>query len=554
MIATSKANLVMANKAIFGGVTHRHACLVLTFLTLACLSPFAAKAFHMDDPLFLWTAQQIRSAPLNPYGFQVNWYESAMPMAEVTKNPPLACYYIALIGSIFGQRELQLHLAFVLPALGAVLGSYALASRLCRNPLAAAMATLLTPVFLVSSTNIMCDTMMLAFWIWSIVFWLRGLERGQSCWLVFAGVFIGICALTKYFGAALIPLLAVYSLAKAGRAGWSLLYLLIPVAMLALYECATRVLYGHGLLLEAFAYVRGTHAHDLASVIEKIVTTFSFVGGGFAIIVCLSPFLCGWKLWTGSLFAVVALAIVSSPLKLVPGQPDHPLGILFTSQWSIFVIAGIAMLAIAIADYTYDRSPESLLLLLWIFGTFVFCLINWTINGRSVEPMGPAIAIILLRRIERTRCSISALPLAAALGVAALISFLVSYADYRWADSARKATVEIKRTLVGPRNIWFQGHWGFQWYAEAEGLSAFDARSSQISRGDLMILPLSNANSMTLQPGVAESAGEITVPTCRWLTTMNGPLGAGFYSDVWGPLPYVLASVPPDTYRIVQFR
>jgi len=51
---------------------------------------------------------------------------------------------------------------------------------------AMALAAVLTPVFLVSSTNVMCDTMMLCFWVWAIVYWRRGLERPG--WLLVAGV------------------------------------------------------------------------------------------------------------------------------------------------------------------------------------------------------------------------------------------------------------------------------------------------------------------------------------------------------------------------------
>ena len=60
-------------------------------LTLALfLLPFSNKAFHIDDPLFLWTAKHILSDPFHFYDFQVNWYTRIMPMHEVMQNPPLA--------------------------------------------------------------------------------------------------------------------------------------------------------------------------------------------------------------------------------------------------------------------------------------------------------------------------------------------------------------------------------------------------------------------------------------------------------------------------------
>src|SRR5688500_14225416 len=83
---------------------------LLCALTAAALLPFINKAYHIDDPLFLWAAQHITAHPLDFYGFAVNWYGSAMPMSEVMKNPPLTSYYQALIGAVAGWSEPIIHL------------------------------------------------------------------------------------------------------------------------------------------------------------------------------------------------------------------------------------------------------------------------------------------------------------------------------------------------------------------------------------------------------------------------------------------------------------
>jgi hypothetical protein len=102
--------------------------LLLVGLALFCLLPFSGKPFHVDDTLFVATAKYIVEHPFNPYGFNIVWYGFAMPMAEVTKNPPLASYYGALIGSIAGWSERVWHLGFLLPAVALILGTYRLAS------------------------------------------------------------------------------------------------------------------------------------------------------------------------------------------------------------------------------------------------------------------------------------------------------------------------------------------------------------------------------------------------------------------------------------------
>src|ERR1700690_278884 len=70
--------------------------ILLAVLVLAFLTPFLGKAFHIDDPLFLWVGKQITQHPGNPYGFTVTWYSAPQQMSDVTQNPPLAAYYIAV--------------------------------------------------------------------------------------------------------------------------------------------------------------------------------------------------------------------------------------------------------------------------------------------------------------------------------------------------------------------------------------------------------------------------------------------------------------------------
>ena len=237
-----------------GGLSTRTALWLLTAVTVVCLAPFANKAFHIDDPLFLWTAAQIRHHPLDFYGFTINWYGWDMPAWTLCKNPPLAAYYLAGATSLVGWGEVGLHLAFLLTSVAAVLGAYFLAGQFCSRPLLPALITALSPVFLLSGSGIMCDTLTLAFWIWAIFFWVRGLNRDSNLDLAVSGMLIALSALTKYSGMDLLPLLAVYSLVKRRGLGRWVLFFLIPVAALAAYQWATHKLYGRGLLSDVGAY------------------------------------------------------------------------------------------------------------------------------------------------------------------------------------------------------------------------------------------------------------------------------------------------------------
>jgi 4-amino-4-deoxy-L-arabinose transferase-like glycosyltransferase len=127
---------------------------------------------------------------------------------------------------LFGWSESVLHLFFFLPCLAAVMGMYFLAGYFCGRPLAAVLFSLLTPVFLVHSTNLMTDVTMLAFWVWSLVFWMRGLVERWSRWFWVVGVLVSLCILTKYTGILLLPLLLASGAVHQRKAGrWLLAFL-----------------------------------------------------------------------------------------------------------------------------------------------------------------------------------------------------------------------------------------------------------------------------------------------------------------------------------------
>lgn len=521
---------------------HGYPRLLLAAATLICLLPFIDKAFHIDDPLFVWAGRQMQTRWWDPYGFDVNWYGWAMPMHEVTKNPPLASGYIALIFSMFGESEFWLHAAFLLAAIAVVLGTYTLAQRLCDFPFQAALALLCTPVFMISSTTVMCDVLMLALWIWAVVFWLRGLDDHRPTLLAVAGLLIGAAALTKYFGIALVPLLVAYSLVRRRTSGWEWLpYLLIPVAIAGAYEWATRALYGHGLFWEAFAYATQNETRAPGGLWLKILSALSCTGGCCAIVLICAPIMARSRTWRWGIIGAMILCVV--------------LWLAFGSQWSLFALAGLSVLALPILDIREDKDAEALLLLLWVFGTFLFCILNWTVNGRSILPMMPAIAILLLRRFK-TSGAVPHRGLNWCLGAAAALSLLVSFADYRLAESARTAVhdIALKVDSLPKGTIWFQGHWGFQYYAQENGWRAFDTKQPAARSGDLIVLPFNNTNLVAIPPETVERLFTLELPVLPSVSTMNQAVGAGFYSDKRGPLPFAFGSVPVEKYYILRFK
>ena len=104
------------------------------------------------------------------------------------------------------------------------------------------------------------------------------------------------------------------------------------------------------------------------------------------------------------------------------------------------------------------------------------------------------------------------------------------------------------------RTVWFQGHWGFQYDMEALGAKALDIGKSHLTPGDLVIIPTTNTNLFPPPPNLTVTVGSIDIESSRWLSTMSLLTGAGFYSDIFGPLPFALGSIPAERFTVVEIR
>lgn len=533
-----------------------HSMALLTVSVIACLLPFVNKAFHIDDPLFLWAAQHIAKHPFDPYGFNVVWYRIEMPMSEVTKNPPLACYYAALAGYLGGWSERSLHVAFLLPAVAAILGTYLLARRWTRGALLAAAITLLTPGFMVSSSSVMCDTMMLALWIFAVLTWMKGLDEGKRIYLVVSGLLIAACALTKYFGMSLIPLLLAYSLFKQRRVGAWAAYLLIPVTILTGYEYWTQALYEHGLLSDASAYAKFWGPAQKISWTGKGLVGLAFAGGCMLPVLGFIPFLRSrMQILFGALLS--GLAGASMTFGWVPaGAPGGQAHWYFLSaQLALCVAAGLSIVGLLFPDGQHRIDAGWMLLALWIIGTFLFAaFVNWTINSRSVLPMIPAVAILLCRGLDSARVISDRWRIGSigfALTISAILSIWITWADTDLANSARTAARVVQReTQNNSSPVYFEGHWGFQYYMEAFGARPTNGLRPDFHTGDILVIPENNTNTFGPPVGFGLAGEVFELKLGHHITTMRQELGAGFYASVWGPLPFAIGDVPPERYYL----
>jgi 4-amino-4-deoxy-L-arabinose transferase-like glycosyltransferase len=533
--------------------------IIIASITTICLIPFITKAFHIDDTLYLWCAKQIQANPTDFYGFTANWDGQQRPVFLINLNPPLLFYFISGIASLFGWSEKVLHVAFLLPGVCFSIGVYFLARFLCPRPYLAALIAVLTPAFLVSSTNIMTDTSMLTLYVWSAVLWLYGIEKGKSLYFLCAGILISFAALSRYFGMTLIPLLFVYTLFKKRKLGVWVLFLCIPILILIGYQLLTFVLYNNLLISNAAAYsIEIGGAGKAAVFITKTFTGLSYAGGSmlgilfFTHLLWSRPYLIGGAIFL-FLFIAALFGMESVRAMLLPTLQS--MRYIVVIQYALFTFVGIQILLLPVVDLLKNRTPESLLLFLWVFGTFLFAShINWTINARVILPMVPAVGILVMRRLNEkndlkhpSKAFLFIWPLIPA----AIIALFVTWADVSLANSQRTAARRIHNEFIGyPHTIWFQGHWGFQYYMESLGAKAIDFKRSTIETGDIVIIPKNNTRTEDMPMDLFHFVGKRQVKLSPWIGTMSIKYAANFYWDGYGPLPFSFGKIEPEEYLI----
>jgi 4-amino-4-deoxy-L-arabinose transferase-like glycosyltransferase len=468
------------------------------------------------------------------------------------QNPPLCSYYIAAIASVFGWSEPVLHLAFLFWAVLAILGSLALARRFCRDPLLPALLTLFTPVFLVSATSIMCDVMMFAFWSWALEFRLSGLDRQQWWRFFISAMLISGAALTKYFGIVLVPLLVVYTLVRDRRRIMNLVFLLVPLAVLSNYEFVTEEKYGRGLLTAAMSVSSSVSSATRPSQVAQLLMGLAFCGGCFIGTLFFTRMRAGIVL-LGTALAVIVFAVAFKFLIVSWVYLDSSEAPVWL-EGGLFATVGAGILTFGVVNFVRRKSPDALLLLLWIFGTFAFAtFFNWSVTGRTFLPMAPAVSILTIQYWEerQTRSQSKYAALLAALA----LSMLIAVADYRQADCARAAARSYRDHYRAEANkIRFLGHWGFRYYMQQWGAKPFDRNNPKIDHGETIVGPFSDPNVNTVQVDQVSMRYESTLNSFPLISASSLGSGASFYSSFGGPLPWVINKIPPDRYYAITAK
>ncbi len=134
------------------------------------------------------------------------------------------------------------------------------------------------------------------------------------------------------------------------------------------------------------------------------------------------------------------------------------------------------------------------------------------------------------------------------------LSLPLASMDMMYANEARSAANEMReRAEKEGGNIYFSGHWGLQYYMEASGFQALDYYNLHLKPGrDFILFPVMNNSNTSPIPEYRQVAWRRRLENTTGVTCVSLKDQAGFYSSLYGILPFGIALNPVELYLLMS--
>lgn len=489
-------------------------------LLVALCVPFLGRAHGIDDPLYLQAARRVLDAPLDPWRGASFWHERPTTLFHDFYNPPLTAYLLALPVALDGGSELAVHVLMLALACLALLA--------CARTGRALGVDQRWTLLLAASPALACATLSamtdVPFLLFSSATWAAAL-RGREA---LAGISAGLSAVTRYAGLLNLPLLA---LAAPRRDRRSVRGVLLALTLFAGGSAWSLWQAGALHLLEAGRFQRFALEHQ-GRIAFAFVAALGLTG---------LPAALGLLRWT---LAQAGVSILAGLLGLA---------VLHAETWSpvnawlgLVALSSGAALIWAALDASFRRSAGLFAVAaFWTFAAQAVLLVYFGAARYALPALPPL--LWLLVRAGRLPLDASPRRFRLALGAASVLTLTVLWADAGYANAWREAALR----LPAARRGFLVGHWGFQHYGEMRGYRPLEPRQ-ELRSGDVVAeargihgQPFSPAHAALLS-----AAERVRVPSPA-VRVMDRAVGAGLYSDAWGPLPF---AVRPRAFEEVAVR
>lgn len=561
---------------IVNTITAKHPIIILSAAAFTLFLPFSGKPFHIDSPVTIYIARQLRIDPLDPpssdFGRLLsNWNHTELPEESAfhaTPHPPIVSYWLAPFIGLFGEKEAVLNWAFFPFFLGAILYFYLLCGLFrIRSPLSSSLLFAVSPVLLVNAQNLMYDVPLSFFAIASFYHLFRD-DSPKNAFL--AGLFTGLACLTKFTAGTLLLAEGSYLIIR-GR--WKNLFVFtVPAAGLNLIWLAHNIHFLGGWQLTQnghAAYIAG----DLRYRLERMV---AYIGGGFVLPVF--PLVLWWMSgrnrkagcalgagtftwsallmtvldysWTsaavywccsfaGSILILQLGYFISGKFYGITSGPQH------TSRNEPPPAKSVSLRSIppknlSLGIHTVLQISGGMFLTLYAARySLVFIFVFIILFAKAVESWLPQDRQQLLWR--------TAIPLSL------ITSLLLSISDYRIVN-AEKTVAEDIAGRYGNTTVYFKGRLGYLYYMHAAGAAYLSPMNRQPAKGDVVVKDCFYNDDTIVVKAMQqrlELVDSLSYPLFP-LRTIGGR--AGFYGN--DRLPYAWVTRPSHRtfllYRVVR--
>ena len=431
----------------------------------------ATKPVAVDDTAYLTFARHLAIHPLDPYGFVQFWSDVPQPAMDVLA-PPVLPYWLGLGIAVFGEHELILKL-WLFPF--AAMLTYSLRSlgrRFGANdeivPLVG-LSGLVLPLF-----GFMLDIPATALGLAALAEFAGGRHR-----VVTAGVLAALAMQTKYTAIVLPAVIVWYGLVH-GRMKDAALTVLMAVALFALWECGLVLKYGESHFLHHAAGESGTDGW-LESKTKLAMPMISYLGGLGIGFVLFAACLHGRRFlaWGLATFAVLSFVLVA----VLPEKSS-----LAVARVTFLVLGGLFLFA---PELALGSKGGSMATRRFLFGWLILELIAYFVltpfpAGRRAIGFGIAVAFcVSLKKDGVGNAGMSRVWL-----VGPLLGLLLAGIDSWDARAERDVAIQSAQYVNGKGGtVWFNGHWGFQYYCELAGMRPVVPDQSKLVPGDWLVFP-----------------------------------------------------------------
>ncbi len=525
--------------------------IVLLFSLLIALSGLR-QPLHIDEPFFLAVARHILKYPLSPFNFNFNWYGQRVLYAKINNTPPLFHYLLAL-GLYLSKGKLWLLRALLTPLdLISALFLYLIASRFLKRPLGPTLIVLSAPAYLINLPHLMPEKLMAAFSFACLYALIRAFEDKNLKWYWVSAAALSLALLSKYAALFLaFPALA-YCLEKKMPFGKIAAYFFISMLGISLY-----LVYDHITNNAALSAIAGVFSTpNLALLPLYRARSFLSFAGGLGIAATLWPLLSLKK----NIKAHALCLIISLSLFLPFFDAPNNLTSNFQRVMGIF----FSYLALISFRELFSAQKEKgwTLWTSWFFAASLLQIaLYWSIAARIFIFILPPLIFGIAEKMEsQFDAKTLRLIMSASFLLTLSLSLTLRQVDFAYANSQKKFSrwVNVHYTSKGEK-VWFTGHWGFQYYMEKFGASQENWPSVNMKAGDIFITPEVNTNLIVpfALAGQMKQLNEITIQDpipLRLMGSSSIPNQAGFYSSVFGFLPYTLSSSPLDRFLLFKIQ